>query len=227
MRGEGGVAAPAVPSIGTIIENGVLFDPKNWCAGQRAPYSLTSDVSGLLAALAAREVRYLLTGDIAVLSYIAGRNTQCIELLMDPDSLAEIPGLVIEQRDRDFARCRFGALRVDVLLTSNALFAQVLARHSTEREFDEQVAPCATVEGLVLLKLYALPSLYRQGDDDRRGLYEHDIVRLIETYQPDLDAIFAELEPHLLRSDVEELRKIVSEQLAFRARRTRFGEGGA
>ena len=35
------------------------------------------------------------------------------------------------------------------------------------------------VEGLLLLKLFALPSLYRQGKIDRVELYEHDVAMLM------------------------------------------------
>jgi hypothetical protein len=45
----------------------------------------------------------------------------------------------------------------------------------------------ATVEGLLLLKLYALPSLYREGNFARVGL--KTIATLLYYYQPDKTAI--------------------------------------
>lgn len=184
--------------------------------------SLPSDVDALLAALDAADAGHVLVGGIAVLSYVSGRNTQDIDLILDPAVLDRLPSLVVEGRDRDFARCRFGHLQVDLLLTTNPFFAMVRDHHTTVRPFRERDLRCATVEGLVLLKLYALPSLYRQGDDDRRGLYEHDIVRLVETYEPDLGAIFRELEPYLLATDIAELRRLLDELLAQRRRADRF-----
>jgi hypothetical protein len=35
------------------------------------------------------------------------------------------------------------------------------------------------VEGLILLKLYALPSLYRQGNFAKVGIYENDVATLL------------------------------------------------
>jgi hypothetical protein len=43
-------------------------------------------------------------------------------------------------------------------------FARVYQAYSTVQEFLDRDIPLATVEGLLLLKLYALPSLYRQGN---------------------------------------------------------------
>ena len=40
------------------------------------------------------------------------------------------------------------------------------------QRFAEQQIPCATVEGLILLKLSTVPSPYRQGNFARVGLYE-------------------------------------------------------
>ena len=67
-----------------------------------------------------------------------------------------------------------------------------------------------TVEGLMVLKLYALPSLYRQFDWDRIYLYEGDIKLLLARYKPKMEPLFKLLEPHLLPTDLTELRKIIS-----------------
>jgi hypothetical protein len=64
---------------------------------------------------------------------------------------------------------------------------------------------------LLLLKLFALPSLYRQGDFARVGLYENDVATLLEKYDPDLDPLFSTLRPHLLETDRHELHSIVGE----------------
>jgi hypothetical protein len=57
----------------------------------------------------------------------------------------------------------------------------VQRRYATIKPFRERDIPCATVAGLLLLKLYALPSLYRQGSFARVGLYENDIATLMTT----------------------------------------------
>ena len=98
----------------------------------------------------------------------------------------------------------------------------VQRRYATVQSFYERDIPCATVEGLLLLKLYALPSLYRQGNFVRVGLYENDLATLMHAYQPDLDALFAVLAPHLSVSDMVALRDIVAE---IQQRIARFQHG--
>ena len=72
---------------------------------------------------------------------------------------------------------------------------------------------------VTLLKLYALPSLYRQGEFDRAALYETDILMLHQGAAVDDEALLGELRPYMAPGDVAELRSILAEQ---RGRR-RFG----
>lgn len=74
----------------------------------------------------------------------------------------------------------------------------------------EREIVCATVEGLLLLKLFALPPLYRQGKFSRVEDYEHDIAVLLREHRPDVEAIDAELAGHLSASDLAEVRAIVA-----------------
>jgi hypothetical protein len=67
-----------------------------------------------------------------------------------------------------------------------------------------------TVEGLVLLKLYALPSLYHQGHFDRVNIYESDVTLLLMNYTVDLDALMPILAKYLLESDLFEVRETVT-----------------
>ena len=63
----------------------------------------------------------------------------------------------------------------------------------------------------MLLKLYALPSLYREGDGQRIGLYENDIFMLFEKYRPDVAALFNELTTHVSDDEMQELQNIWSD----------------
>jgi hypothetical protein len=101
---------------------------------------------------------------------------------------------------------------VDLLLTRNPLFKLVAEQFATNHRFAEMEVPAVTVDGLIVLKLYALPSLYRQFDWDRIYLYESDIKLLLARHKPKVESLFKMLEPHLLPSDMIELRKIVSEE---------------
>lgn len=110
-----------------------------------------------------------------------------------------------------FARGKFGELQIDILLTKNPLFAKVEKNYTTMKQFLDRSIRCATVEGLLLLKLFALPSLYRQGSFERVRIYENDIATLIYAFKPDMKSLFAELSKHLNETDMIEARKIVAD----------------
>ncbi|HKR21982.1 MAG TPA: hypothetical protein VJS17_05265, partial [Pyrinomonadaceae bacterium] len=156
-------------------------------------------------------IDYVLVGGIALLQYVEGRNTEDIDLIMAAPALARLSELRLETRDADFARSRFGDLKVDVLLTSNPVFERVQTHYTTSKRFVEQEIRCATVEGLILLKLYALPSLYRQGNFTRVGLYENDISTLMYAHKPSLQPLMDELAQHLNESDLSQVTEIVAD----------------
>jgi hypothetical protein len=183
--------------------------------------ALSRDLLDLFSTLTSRSVPYLLVGGVAMLRYIEGRNTDDIDLLLSVDSLGRMPELTIRDHDPDFARSTFRSLRVDLLLTANPLFKHVLDHHATTHQFHEIAVPCATVEGLVLLKLYALPSLYHQGDLQRAALYEADITMLAQRYRTALNPLLEILRPRLERGQFQELAAIVQEIEARIARMER------
>ena len=207
--------------IGEVIRNAVLFNPANPQELLMNPDILIETVSRFFSLLRERQIDYVLVGGIALLQYVEGRNTEDIDLIMAVSALERLPELHLESRDADFARSRFGELRVDVLLTSNPLFDEVCKHYTTSRRFVEQEIPCATVEGLTLLKLYALPSLYRQGNFTRVGLYENDIATLMHTHNPNVESLLDELKVHLDHNDMAQVEQIVGE---IRERIKRFEE---
>jgi hypothetical protein len=81
----------------------------------------------------------------------------------------------------------------------------------TKQKLVEREIPTATVEGLLLLKLYALPPLYRQGNFARVGLYENDVATLMYYYDPAMTPLLETLERYVGEGDMVELRKIVQE----------------
>jgi hypothetical protein len=197
--------------IGEVVRNAVIFKPGN----SQEPFVnsdlLIETVARFFSLLRERQIEYVLVGGIALLQYIEGRNTEDIDLIMAFSSLDLIPELVVETQDEDFARGRFSDLKVDVLLTSNPLFDQVRRRYTTTQHFVEQDIPCATVEGLMLLKLYALPSLYRQGNFTRVGLYENDVATLLHVHNPPIEPLLDELVSYLSESDLSQVKQIVKE----------------
>jgi hypothetical protein len=196
--------------IGKVVRNARVFNFRNPRGGGLNDSALLEAVARLFALLEERRIDYLLVGGIALLQYVEGRNTEDIDLIMALSSLERLPELRKVGQERDFARADFAGLQIDLLLSSNPLFAEVHRRHATRQRFAEREIPCATPEGLVLLKLYALPSLYRQGNVTRAALYETDILTLMNA-GVDPEPLFAELEPHVSATDLKALHQIVAE----------------
>ncbi len=208
--------------IGQVIRNAVVFNPQNWRESTMNPDNLLQNVAELFALLHERRINYLLVGGIALLQYVEGRNTEDIDLIMALSSLKKMPEIKIISQETNFARGKFGDLQIDILLTRNRLFERVQRHYAVRQPFAEQEIACASVAGLLLLKLYALPSLYRQGNFGRVGLYENDIATLIYNYRPNLESLFEELAPHLSHTDLTAVREIVTE---IEQRIERFGKG--
>lgn len=197
--------------IGEVIRNAVVFNPETTQDILMNSDLLFDTVARFFSLLREREIDYVLVGGIALLQYVEGRNTEDIDLIMAVSALEKLPELTLETRDGDFARGKFGNLKVDVLLTSNPLFEEVRKRYTTSRRFVEQEILCVTVEGLILLKLYALPSLYRQGNFTRVGLYENDVATLMHIHNPPLESILSELAKYQNASDLDQVKQIVEE----------------
>lgn len=200
-----------IDQIGSVLQNAVTFNFKNPTEVIMNADSLLTQVEQLFNLLDSRKADYVLVGGIALLTYVEGRNTQDIDLIMAAPSLAKIPEIKIESQDMYFARGKFGELQIDILLTKNPLFATVEKSYTTTKQFMDRSIRCATVDGLILLKLFALPSLYRQGSFERVGIYENDIATLMYAFSPKMESLFAELGKHLNKDDMTEARKIIAD----------------
>ncbi len=198
-------------AIGEIVRNGIIFDLKNWGGQTMNEDNLKATIERLFSLLSERQVDYVLVGGVALLQYVEGRNTQDIDLIMGLSSLERLPEIELTERDENFARGTFEGLQIDILLTRNPLFAFVRQQHASPAVYDESTITTATVEGLVLLKLYALPSLYRQGDFARVGIYENDVATLLHAYEPDINVLLLELESFMGATDLQEIDAIVKD----------------
>ena len=197
--------------IGDTIRHAVAFNVRNWRGGVMSTDTLLQSVAQLFALLSERQIAYALVGGIAMLNYVRGRNTEDIDLIMSLASLEKLPEIQIASQDEYFARGQLRDLKIDVLLTQNALFAEVQSKHTVLQHFLERNIPTATVEGLLLLKLYALPSLYRLGDFVKVGLYENDVAALIFHYRTPLEPILETLAPFVTADDLRGLRDILTD----------------
>ena len=177
----------------------------------RSADKLPGEVEKFFDLLELRKTDFVLVNGIALLTYVEGRNTQDIDLIMALPSLEKLPEIKIESQDMYFARGKYGELQIDILLTKNPLFAKVEKEYTTTQQFKDRKIRCATVEGLILLKLFALPSLYRQGSFERVGIYENDIATLMNAFNPNMDSLFNELSKYLNKDDMTEAQKIVSD----------------
>lgn len=186
---------------------------------------LTAAVSRLFEVLSRRQIPYLLVGGIAMRVHVEGRNTQDIDLIMRRSDLASLEQLIIADESRNFIRADYYGLQVDLLLTQNPLFKQVETQYKTQIQWGTQTIPCATPQGLVILKLYALPSLYRQGQFDRAALYETDILQLAYNYKINLEPAIRIVDPHLIETDRAEIRNIAADIERRIDRMRRSGQG--
>jgi hypothetical protein len=197
--------------INQVVRNALQFNAARWRNPPMISDLMPQAIERLFGLLDERRIDYVLVGGIALLSYVEGRNTEDIDLIVAVASLDRLPEIEIISRDMYFARGQFMGLQIDFFLTSNPLFDQVRRRHVAVQRFAEREIPTATVKGLVLLKLYALPSLYREGNFARVGLYENDVATLLHYYQADREAIISELSAYLSAGDLAEVRSIVAE----------------
>jgi hypothetical protein len=221
----GNVIARATLPLDHIVERAALFNFGS--ASTERPGVVEDDLARAVVALfdqlAARDIDYLLVGGLALLRYIDGRNTEDVDLVVAASDLERLEGLTIEDRERDFVRARFRGLRVDFLLTENPVFDHVKRHYVDSFTFRGRTIPCSTVAGLVLLKLYALPFLYRQHLFDKVAIYETDVMMLLQAHSVEIDAVFEILKAHLSSGDVETLREIHREIAAkIETRRRRF-----
>lgn len=201
----------STPEIGSVLRNAVIFNFKNPPGAIMNADSLLTQVQQLFELLDERKTDYVLVGGIALLTYVEGRNTQDIDLIMALPSLAKLPEIKISSQDIYFARGQFGELQIAILLTKNPLFDQVAKKYSTVKKFLDRDIRCATVEGLILLKLFALPSLYRQGSFERVGIYENDLALLLYAFNLNMESLLEELSRYLNDTDMAEAKQIVTD----------------
>ena len=171
----------------------------------------TALITDFLALLESRQIPFVVVGGIALLQHVRGRNTEDIDLIVSAPRLDDIPELIIRERGDMFACGHFHGLRVDVLFGEHPVFAHIAKRFTVLMDYQVGQLPTATIDGLILLKLFALPSLYRQFDFDRIAIYEADVTQLLSRSSQG-DAFFLDaLSPHMLDSDCLEIATILSD----------------
>ncbi len=194
-----------------------VTDPASVIREAEVPYGspdgsgLTQATSDFLCNLNEQRIPHLLVGAMAMLQHIDGRPTRDIDLIIALKDLEKLPDYQLEERNEWFATGTIGPVRVDLLFTENPLFSEVLTNHAETRTLLGTPIRCATAEGIILLKLFALPSLYRQGNARRAAIYETDILQLLLLQPLDFQSLMLQLQPHMPPSDINALRKVLAD----------------
>jgi len=188
--------------------------------GRHRTSSLPKSIHRFFALLDKQRIEHLLVGGLALLQYVRIRNTDDIDMIISEASLKKLSQVEIIEQENHFVYGRFDELEVNFFLSSDPLFEKVLRECATNQRFEEKVIPCATVKGLLLLKLYALPSLYREGNFIRTSICENDIAVLIYYYKPQISELLDELSPYLTETELGELLR-VSADIEARIKRFR------
>lgn len=171
--------------------------------------ALLTQTERLIRALADDGIPHVLVGGLALLQYVDGRNTRDIDLILSVEDVPRIPNFILREKNEWFGTGDCGPLRVDLLFTTNPLFAEVATAHSAPRSFLNSTLQCATPEGIILLKLFALPSLYRQGQIERADLYETDILQLLRLDPVSDERLIDQLSGHLSDTDLKALAEVL------------------
>lgn len=183
---------------------------------------LSAATQRFLQGLSDSGIPHLLVGALAMLQHVDTRTTRDIDLIVAVEDLDKLPGFLLEERNEWFATGTVGPVRVDLLFSANPFFAAVLEQHAETRHFLDVPIHCATPEGIILLKLFALPSLYRQGNTQRAALYETDIHQLLMFQPHDPESLLTQLHSHMTSSDINALRHVLADIQQRISHRDRF-----
>ena len=179
--------------------------------GNLDPDALTAATRAFLHNLNQKNVPHLLVGAMAMLQHVDGRPTRDIDLIIALEDLEKLPDFELEESNEWFATGTIGPVRVDLLFTENPFFAEILTNHAETKLLLNTPIHCATPRGIILLKLFALPSLYRQGNIRRAAIYETDILQLLTLKSQLPEDLLQELKPHLTNTDLNALRDVLNE----------------
>ena len=201
----------AIIQIGRVIQNANTFNTAQWNQMSMISNNFQNQVSEFLNLLKTRRIDYALAGGLALLQYVPGRNTEDMDLIITTPSLQLLPEVQIKEKNDLFAYGYYKELKVDFLFADNNLFELVMKQYVGLRLYEEGTIPTATIDGLILLKLYALPSLYRQFDMDRVAIYEADLTQLMYRTKDKAADFLAVLGKYMTPEDISSLSNILNE----------------
>lgn len=183
----------------------------------------TTLLISFITLLESKGIEYALVGGAALLTMDdCQRPTDDFDFIIDKGDIEQIEELERESSDRNFGRYLYQGTRIDALYRDNPIFEYVMTRCLDCAVIEGRDITRATPEGIVLLKLYALPSLYRQGQQRRAMTYEDDISGLLLYCDGiSFEKLLKVLSGELLPSQIDKLRSIL-EDCQRRVQRQRF-----
>ena len=212
-------------NIAEVLYEAIAFNPKNWNRDSMAK-EIAAASDRLFDELEREKIPFTLVGGLAMLSHVAGRNTFDLDLIVSLKEIRRLGAIEIREVNEWFAMTSYSGLRVDVLRPECPVFDLVHRRFSEPRDFAGRTVLTATKEGLILLKLFALPTLYRTFQMEKVGIYETDIGSLIKAGCRNNKELLKLLKPHLEEGEFSELRQVLTVlEKKYTARPTTWGSG--
>lgn len=183
----------------------------------------TAQLMSFIRLLEARGIEYALVGGAALLTMDdCQRPMDAFDFIIAKADIDQVSVVQLEGNDRNFGRYSYQGTRIDALYRDNPIFEYVMKNCLDSAVIEGKEMVRATPEGIVLLKLYALPSLYQQGRSRRAVTYENDILGLLmQPVEISFERVLRVLAGELLPSQITELRSIL-EDCQRRAQRRPF-----
>jgi hypothetical protein len=173
----------------------------------------TAQLITFITLLEAKGIEYALVGGAALMTMDnCMRPTDDFDFIVSRQDIEQLQELTQESSDRNFGRYLYQGTQIDALYRDNPIFEYVMRNCLDSAVIEGKKIVRASPTGIILLKLYALPSLYQQGQQRRAMTYENDIsALLIQGIAVDFDAILKVLAGELLPSQIKELSNILAD----------------
>ncbi|MGB7084008.1 MAG: hypothetical protein WBD47_00530 [Phormidesmis sp.] len=181
------------------------------------------DFLTLIELLETEGIDYAVVGGVAMMAIASdARATDDYDFIGRRSDFESIRELSEVSSDKNFGRYRHNETIVDTLFVENPVFAHALKNYPSDCQIAGKTIQSLSPSGIALLKLYALPSLYLQGQRVRVATYEQDLeILFIVDPKIDEDALLKFLSKHLVQSQIEEL-KHTCEDIRQKLSRKRF-----
>ncbi len=181
------------------------------------------DFLKLIELLETKGIDYALVGGVAMMAIAPdARATDDYDFIGQRSDFESISELSKVSSDQNFGRYRHNETIVDALFIENPVFAHALKNYQADCTIAGRTIRSLSPSGIALLKLYALPSLYLQGQHVRVATYEQDLeVLFIVDPKISEDVLLKFLSKHLVQSQIAELKN-TCEDIRQKLSRKRF-----